>query len=384
MDDRYVDRTVREPRSLTFELAWWNWAGWIAVVPGVGQGATNFLVAALQIQYPDAAILSKDWFPWLITSLGLLLCFVPNTYNQHALRWTLRATVFTFFILFFLYWFYFPIAVAQNGEFQSAKIFQKFYNGINLDDTAHATDAYCWIIGILFGAWEFYGYDASVHLSEETTNASTVVAKGMYAGTLATWLMSVPTLCLILVCIQDFEEIINGTFANNWAVYCLQIVGKNGTIAILVFCYLDSLLATAVCFMSAQRVTYAIARDGVLPKWFSRLNPKNKMPVNAAILVLVLTVSIEAAIIGSLVAFSALTATATIAVNFSYTIPIIARHTIGRKAFKPAKWNLGKWSPYCGFVATVYIFFLFVVLDLPQLYPVTAVSSEATLSIDEA
>lgn len=42
--------------------AWWNWAGWVTVVPGVQQGSTNFLVAALQIKYPDATVLTKGWF----------------------------------------------------------------------------------------------------------------------------------------------------------------------------------------------------------------------------------------------------------------------------------------------------------------------------------
>lgn len=84
-------------------------------------------------------------------------------------------------------------------------------------------------------------------------------------------------------------------------------------------------------------------------------------------------VAITCAVIGSTVAFSAITATATIATNFSYLIPIVARYTVGRKNFVPARWNLGKLSPFLGLVSTLYIMFLFVVLLLPQLYPVTAV-----------
>jgi hypothetical protein len=53
-------------------------------------------------------------------------------------------------------------------------------------------------------------------------------------------------------------------------------------------------------------------------------------------------------------------------------IPIIARQTVGKKSFVPAKWNLGKFSLPLSIVATLYIVFLFSVLILPQLYPVTA------------
>jgi hypothetical protein len=41
-----------------------------------------------------------------------------------------------------------------SGRFQSrAEVFDKFYNGINYGPTKQASDSYCWIIGILFGAW---------------------------------------------------------------------------------------------------------------------------------------------------------------------------------------------------------------------------------------
>lgn len=125
--------------------------------------------------------------------------------------------------------------------------------------------------------------------------------------------------------------------------------------------------------MSAQRVTYAISRDGILPgsKYFRRLSKQNRMPINAAFLVLAMSIIITTAVIGSTVAFSAITATATIATNVSYLFPIIARHTVGRNTFEPAKWNLGRWTIPCAVVSSVYISFLVVVLLLPQIYPVT-------------
>lgn len=82
------------------------------------------------------------------------------------------------------------------------------------------------MIGVLFGAWGtiddlfilkltdtlvFYGYDASAHLAEETHNASIVVAKGMWLATLSAWLLSVPTLILVLFCMQDFDGIISAS-----------------------------------------------------------------------------------------------------------------------------------------------------------------------------
>lgn len=305
----------------------------------------------------------------------MFFAMAPNIVNQRVLQWYFRFAVVIFHVLLVIYWIWFPVAAAQKGGFQSGHdVFQYFYNGINLGEKKQASDPYCWIISILFGAWVFYGYDASVHLAEETHDASEVVAKGMWRATLSAWVMSVPTLILILFCMQDFEGIIDGTFANNWAEYLVQLVGPSGAVALLSLLWVDSTCATASCFMSAQRVTYAIARDGILPgsKFWRKLSKKSHMPINAAYLVLAMSIIITTAVIGSVVAFSAITATATIATNVSYLFPIIARHTVGRHTFEPAKWNLGKYSIPCAVVATIYISFLVVVLLLPQLYPVTA------------
>ncbi len=229
------------------------------------------------------------------------------------------------------------------------------------------------MISVLFGAWVFYGYDASAHLAEETKQASTVVAKGIYMSTFSAWLLSIPTLIIVLFCMQDFDGIISASYANNWAEYLVQTVGENGAVAILSMLWVDSTCATASCFMSAQRVTYAISRDHVLPfsSFFRKLSSR-KMAVNAALLVCAISIAVTTAVIGSTVAFSAITATATIATNLSYLFPIIARQTIGRKTFVPAKWNLGKFSAPLATVASLWIMFLFVVLLLPQLYPVDA------------
>ncbi|KIW91483.1 uncharacterized protein Z519_07449 [Cladophialophora bantiana CBS 173.52] len=358
---------------LSWMTAWWNWAGWISVVPGVQQGSTNFLVSALMIKYPNAEVLRKGWFLWLLTSIGMIFAMIPNIYNPRLLRLYFRFAVAIFFSLFFMYWIWFPIKASEKHFNSSHGAFDLFYNGINLGDKKEASDAYCWVISVLFGAWVFYGYDASAHLAEETKQASTVVAKGIYTSTFSAWILSVPTLIIILFCMQDFDGIISATYANNWAEYLVQLIGENGAVAILSMLWVDSTCATASCFMSAQRVTYAISRDGVLPfSFFFRKLSKRKMAVNAALLVFVMSVAITTAVIGSAVAFSAITATATIATNFSYLIPIIARQTVGRKSFVPAKWNLGRFSAPLAIVASAYILFLFAVLLLPQLYPVDA------------
>jgi amino acid transporter len=358
---------------LSWMTAWWNWAGWVTVVPGVQQGSTNFLVSALMIKYPNAEVLDKGWFLWLLTSIGMIFAMIPNIYSPRLLQYYFRFAIAIFFSLFFIYWIWFPIEASKKHFNTTSGAFDLFYNGINLGTKKEASDAYCWVISVLFGAWVFYGYDASAHLAEETKQASTVVAKGIWMSTFSAWLLSIPTLIIVLFCMQDFDGIISAAYANNWAEYLVQTVGENGAVAILSMLWVDSTCATASCFMSAQRVTYAISRDHVLPfsSFFRKLSSR-KMAVNAAFLVCGISIAVTTAVIGSTVAFSAITATATIATNLSYLFPIVARQTIGRKTFVPAKWNLGKFSAPLATIASLWIMFLFAVLLLPQLYPVDA------------
>jgi len=141
-------------RTLTnivcFRTAWWNFSGWVSIIPGLGQGATNFLDSALEIQYPNSNVIVKDWFPWVMTAIGVMFgAFLPNVLSQGTLKWTLRCTVVTFFSLFFMYWIWLPVGVARNGHFQSSSVFTMFYNG-----TGNSSNSYAWLVGVLFGAWE--------------------------------------------------------------------------------------------------------------------------------------------------------------------------------------------------------------------------------------
>jgi amino acid transporter len=93
---------------------------------------------------------------------------------------------------------------------------------------------------------------------------------------------------------HDFMAVAGGSYGNNFAEILLQIVGKNGTMTLCILCWLDGTCCTTICILSAQRVTYAIARDGMLlgSKYLQKLSKGQKMPVSAALLVLVFAIVI--------------------------------------------------------------------------------------------
>jgi hypothetical protein len=122
----------------------------------VQQGTTLFLLSALQIQYPNATVLSKGWFAWILTSLGMLIAMIPNIYNPKLLQYYFRFAVLNFFVLLILYWIYFPIRASSGDRHFNSRdgVFGLFYNGINLGTEKEASDAYVWVISTLFGVSE--------------------------------------------------------------------------------------------------------------------------------------------------------------------------------------------------------------------------------------
>ncbi|RCI16332.1 hypothetical protein L249_3164 [Ophiocordyceps polyrhachis-furcata BCC 54312] len=357
---------------LSWMTAWWNFAFWALATPGTQQGATNFLVSALEINFPDAVHLRQGWFQFLVTLSGLLIALVPNITSQRLLQLYFRFAIAVFFVLFIIFWTWFPIGA--RGHFQPPDfVFRKFHNGVDQGPVQQASDAYCWLISLLFGAWEFGGYDAGAHLAEETRNAGTTVARGMWLSTFSTAALSIPTLVLILFCIQDFDALIAAPYANNWAQFLVDVVGRRGATAILVISWIDCTCSTTACLLSAQRVAFAISRDNILPgsSLFKEVSGTGSVPVKAAILVFLIAVAVSLSILGSTVAFSAITAATVSCQNISYLFLFLTRFTLGRSRFKPAAWNLGSLSQPIGYITIIWLSFLSVVLLLPQVFPVT-------------
>ena len=89
---------------LAWITAWFNWAGWITIVPGASQGCTNFLVSLLTIAYPDSEVIQQRWFGWCMTSAIVLLGTVLNCASRTSVQWMLRSCAYSTVLLLAFYW----------------------------------------------------------------------------------------------------------------------------------------------------------------------------------------------------------------------------------------------------------------------------------------
>ncbi|KXS12783.1 amino acid transporter [Gonapodya prolifera JEL478] len=365
---------------LAWLTAWWNFFGWVVTSPAVQQGGTLMVVSALKIANPDVNI--QPYHQFLLTTAGLLYGTLLNVSNEHVLKWFYRISSVLVLVLYLLFMIWVP---AKAPAFQSREFLTTFINNTGF------SDSYTWMIGLLFPAWTFYGYDASAHVAEETTNASRTAARGMWGAVAMSFFFSFPLLIVLIFCVQNIDDIIAYQYPvpiasllvhvrashETWVHVVLpfprQNLGDRGAIAVLTVMFIVTTNCTAACMMSGSRIAYAISRDDVLPgsRIFHHVGA-NKLPNRAVIMMTVLGVLVSLPILGSSVAFQALASTATVAIDTSYAIPIFGRIFIAGESFKKGEWNLGAAGKPLGTLVITWISILFVCLCLPQLYPVDA------------
>jgi amino acid transporter len=295
---------------------------------------------------------------------------VLNILHRTLLRFYFAFATAIFVLLFLAYLFWIPITSIAKHTFNSVA-FDAAHNGVNEDGAHHFSYGYAWAISSLYPFWVFFGFDSSVHISEETKQASKNVPKGMYISTLFAYTISIPVIAVLFASAKDLESIYTATYANNWADFLVQVIGRRYAIVILIFLWISGTCTATSCFMSAQRVTYAIARDGLFPfKGFFTHVSCNNIPTSAAIPVYLLSVTLATVTLGSEVALQVLGTSAAMATNISYIFPIVLRQT-SKGSFVPGAFRLGRLSKWFTGVSFVYVVYLVVVLFFPQEWPVT-------------
>ena len=215
------------------------------------------------------------------------------------------------------------------------------------------------------------GYDASVHLSEETQGAANTAAKGIWQSiaysAIGGWIL----LLSLLFAVQDVaaETTAGGTIFGIFGQSLTPHVA--GTITLI--STVAQFFCTCACMTSTSRMFFAFSRDGAVPgaRYWSKLNAQ-KVPVNgviaSAVIALILTlpalVKVEIGGVPTPVAFFAVVSIGVIGLYLAFAIPIFLRWKHGA-AFESGSWNLGRKYRWMSIVAVAEIVVMSVVGLLP-------------------
>jgi amino acid transporter len=359
-----------------FFTGWLNLIGLVAVTAGVSYGCATFIDLTISTYSDGYAADYSLTRVFLIFVAVLVGASVLNIFSSHLMAvmnnvsvwWhVVGATIIVLILIF----------VPDQHQSFSYVFTERINNSGYGDGGTDGALYWLWVLpfGFLLTQYTITGFDACAHLSEETSQASTAAAKGIWQSIFYSALGGYILLLAVVFAIPDdasgnpdnalaslgVQPIFVGALGQDWATFVLFISAS------------AQFYCATSCMTSASRMTYAFSRDGAIPgsDTLKRLTPK-RVPANAvtfvgiAAAVLTLPALIEVDVNGVPVplAFYAVTSIAVIGLYLAFAIPIWLRWRHGDK-FDLGSWNNGSKYKWMNPIAVAEIVIVSLYLMMP-------------------
>lgn len=214
-------------------------------------------------------------------------------------------------------------------------------------------------------------YDATAHIAEEIQNpeikAAWSIALALGFTYVGGWLYTI----VLAYCSGDPTELLGNAVEQPVAQIFYNVIGRRGGVffTIMAFIVLNFTAMTAI--QAGSRTIWAYARDELLPgsKIWYKINGWSQTPIYAVWLFTISCVLINLIGLGSYTAIAAIFNLTAIALDWSYTIPIICKLLYGR--FERGPFHLGWASPFINWWAVIWTTFVTIIYVQPTIRPVT-------------
>jgi amino acid transporter len=342
---------------------WFNLIGQIAITAGIDYGAAIFADALLQLLWHGSFHGTQHEIV-AVYAVILALHGVMNTFSVRLVALLNDISV---------WWHVFGVVIIVGFLIFKPTHHQSFGtvfgHTINNSGFSHSWLWFVLLLGLLQAQYTFTGYDASAHMSEETTNASRSAARGVIMSIVVSAVFGYILALGVTFAIQDIAKTAGaGTFAVKQVF--IDSLGTHTAEVMLFITVMAQLYCGMSSVTSASRMMYAFSRDGAVPghRLWRRLNGQ-RVPVYAvwAIAVLAFLCAFPAYFgTNGVVAYVAVTSIATIGLYIAYAIPIFLRLRAG-DSWEPGEWNLGRWYKPIGWIAVIWVAFISVLFIMPTL-----------------
>jgi amino acid transporter len=357
----YMARTLGG-RRWGYYTGWVNLLGLLGGLAGSSYGAAAFIGAFLNLRFrieptPGSTLLILAIILVAVAVINLCGVRVAAFFNDLSVWWHLVGVTAIAGGLWIL----------PDSHQSPSFVFGKFVN-----DTGFSNPFYVGAIGLLLTMYTFGGYDASAHLSEETTQAAVSAPRGIIRAIVWSWIGGFVLLGSLTFSIHDYAA----TQASDTGVPPAQILidslGTNGaTVGLLIV--IGAMFFCAVAGnTSASRMMFAFSRDGELPfsRMWRKVHSRTMVPYMAVCLTAVVSFAVTVPSLWSSTAYGAITAIGVVGITPTYIIPVFLklRHP---DRFVPGPWNLGRWSKLVGWTAVIWVTCCTILFCLPQSRPIT-------------
>src|SRR5215472_473044 len=202
-----------------------------------------------------------------------------------------------------------------------------------------------WILAFLLGAFTIVGFEASGNLAEETDQPERVVPRAMWTSVVLSGVLGM----LFLIAISAASYNLGALSASTTPVADIvthvlgSVVGK----IFLVFVAFSIFACGLVIFITASRLTWAMARDERFPGWraMRRVNPTLRTPLVATLTVGILIEIVLAAFANSTNVLFKLFSAATLMPAIIYLVTVLLftvsrRRLPGTHGFQLHRWEI--------------------------------------------
>jgi amino acid transporter len=354
----------------SFFTGWLNLIGLVAVTASVAYGcATFFNLTFLAWGWMDEFSLNAVFLTFVvilavITLINIFSSHLLALINNISVWWHVAGAAILVGVLIFV----------PDDHLSFSQVFTDRVNLSGWADGSTSALTYFFVIipfGFILTQYTITGFDASVHLSEETQGAATSAARGIWQSIFYSAVGGYILLLAVTFAIPqvngdpDYASIPAGGVAyifdaalgSNWAGLLLFISSS------------AQLFCATACLTSTSRMMFAFSRDRAVPgsSLWSKVNAQ-RTPANAvifaAVLGAIITLPALKSVNGIPTAFYAVTSVSVIGLYFSFAIPIYLRWKAG-DSFQVGSWNNGSKYKWMNLVAVIEIVVVGIMLMLP-------------------
>ncbi|KUJ17104.1 amino acid permease [Mollisia scopiformis] len=355
---------------------------WSMVISAVLGAASMFMTQAQMLE-SFVIMFNPDWYPtdWQtyliylahIILCGLVMCAPSKTLGQISTVFAWVGTIAFFIILIVL-----PIKTPQHTT--AKQIFTEAYN-----QTGWSNKGLVFLFTFLTPSWCISGYDSTVHLAEETSNAAWVVPNAMWISTLSLSILGYIFNVVLAYCSFDIDAIIGSSLGQPLGAILVSACGNGALTKVLwAATVISNFGVIFVMTTSSSRIIFAYARDGALPfqRWMSHVNRVTKTPINATV-ALCISVSLVGLIsLGSSTALNAFFAGSSLAGAIAYLMPVLMRCiNENNPDYHPGVFSMGKWSKPVRWIAVIWAIFMLPIFSFPTTPNPTAKTFKWTVPI---
>ncbi|KAK8101952.1 hypothetical protein PG999_012326 [Apiospora kogelbergensis] len=352
-------------RFLTWIQGWVTWTGYVATFASSVNFGTAVLEGIVELNYPDSYVV-EGWRTTVISLATLALITLINLYAFRAVPWidlfsgVLNILLFVVFMVIFL-----VMAPKNGGEILTQTNVSSGWSNYYASSQ----------IGSLSNVWLFIGFEAVIHMGEETKNAKKIVPQSLFWSITAGIAMGFVTLVVTIFCMPPVEVILDA--ASPVIAVLLHVTrSQTMTTALGGFLYFFNVAASMGNMTSVSRLTWAWARDGALPRWLGHVDGRYRIPFRAVWVTSLLVALLTLLNLGSAtyVALGAITSLSSMAMYLSYAVvfAVVLNARCRGAGIERGPWNLGRWGLPVNVAALVYTVYVIVWLPFPQTTPVDA------------